>query len=150
MPRYHPTQVHRNLSALLEAGFLTRPPAVYSALTEHTPPTLPSRRVPTRPGDDETRVNSRHPRRRFRAPKPRPIVYPELDALRSAFYRDHPFEAHRPTSVIESTAALADRVRVLRLRDVRSDGSMSEHAQDRPPSDWRRLAQKTRVPSVDE
>ncbi|OZJ04374.1 hypothetical protein BZG36_03199 [Bifiguratus adelaidae] len=42
---------------------------------------------------------------RTKTPTPKPIVYPE-DHLRRKFYKDHPFELHRPVSLIETDDAV--------------------------------------------
>ncbi|QRV94810.1 Mitochondrial ribosomal protein S25 [Ceratobasidium sp. AG-Ba] len=133
------SQVHEATSRLLQSGSLREPPAWYSAVVAYPPLPLPPRAPPPRPDDD--RPQSKHgahqhahhtPQKHSRTPKPRAeaVEYPE-DRIRRQFFMDHPFEAYRPRSLIES----APRVQ-----------------QDRGPSgeEWKRLRQRGRNPSPED
>ncbi|GAA5837322.1 hypothetical protein JCM9279_005653 [Rhodotorula babjevae] len=96
------------LSALEDA-------ALVSSSSRHTH----ARRKPPRP------ANTRHPR-------PWRIVFPE-DAVRQRFFADHPFEAHRPRSLVERETVAAD-----------------EPANGPQGQDWTELRQRTLNPSADD
>ncbi|GAA5901671.1 hypothetical protein JCM8208_001572 [Rhodotorula glutinis] len=91
--------------------------ALVSSASSTSHRTQAARRKPPRP------ANTRHPR-------PWRIVFPE-DGVRSRFFVDHPFEAHRPTSLVEGETV------------------------DEPPSgprgaDWTELRQRTVNPSAED
>lgn len=89
MPRHHPILVHKQISAQLQAGLLKQPPRSYPALVNYPP-------NPT-PLQDPSYSNKK--RRNIE-----PIKFIIKDRIRKAFYRDHPFEAYRPLSLVEESA----------------------------------------------
>jgi small subunit ribosomal protein S23 len=76
MVRRIASQVHKQIARLLRADYLKREPAWYKAVLEHPPLPLPPR------------------------VRPLPIHYIE-DDVRRQFFRDHPFEAFRPVTLVE-------------------------------------------------
>lgn len=158
MPRHHSSQVHRQLSHQLEVGYLKRAPPAYAAVVNHLPPSLPARRTVDRPDEDlpqrltATYDTERRPVSvRRRSPRPLPIAYTSLDVLRKAFYRDHPFEAYRPVSLVESGSDLLRRVTGGRVRPLHADGSLGHWGAGTVGLEaWQELRQKTCSPSVDE
>ncbi|KAG8723797.1 mitochondrial ribosomal small subunit component [Ceratobasidium sp. 428] len=133
------SQVHEATSRLLQSGSLQEPPAWYSAVVAYPPLPLPPRAPPPRPDVDRpqsklashqhahhaSQKHSRTPR-----PKAEAVEYPE-DRIRRQFYMDHPFEAYRPRSLIESAPGIE---------------------LDRGPSglEWKRLRQRGRNPSPED
>jgi small subunit ribosomal protein S23 len=87
MPRHHSILVHKQISAQLAGGLLKRAPRGYPALVSYPP-------HPTPPQDPHG--NSHHRKRKLA-----PIRFEAKDRLRRAFFRDHPFEAYRPVSLLE-------------------------------------------------
>lgn len=121
MPRKLPTQVPQTVSRLLGAGFLKQPPAWYDAVTSHPPQPVPTRHQVARPDEDlplslrstahrpVASTSSRDPRNSKKKARalgpslaPKPIVYDE-DRIRQQFFRDHPWEAYRPQTLVELT-----------------------------------------------
>ncbi|KAF8330429.1 uncharacterized protein EI90DRAFT_3280971 [Cantharellus anzutake] len=123
MPRQFACQVHLATSRLLKAGVLQQPPVWYNAVVSYPPIPLPPRDAPCRPvfwlpeEDNKTQghkipfdlpVKAFTPkaqekaRQAIKTPPPRiqSIEYTE-DRIRSQFFRDHPFEALRPRTLIE-------------------------------------------------
>ena len=119
MPRRFAGQVHKQTSRFLRSKLLKHEPAWYQAVLEHPPLPLPPRAPASRqrsfedyPESDESTT------RPYDLPqsiafatidptiasslsrKPLPIRYVE-DKLRRQFFKDHPFEAFRPVSIIE-------------------------------------------------
>ena len=91
MVRRVPSQVHKQALRLLQAGYLKREPAWFQAVLEHPPLPLPFEiRPSTFPEKKKVGI----------AKKPLEIAYSE-DELRWQFFRDHPFEVFRPTSLVE-------------------------------------------------
>ncbi|GAA6058504.1 hypothetical protein JCM10212_006943 [Sporobolomyces blumeae] len=89
-----------------------------SRLAPPPPPAVPAtRRKPPR------KANTKHSR-------PLPIVFPE-DRIRERFYRDHPFEAYRPVSLVESDK-------------VRDDAGLASG------SEWSELRQRSLNPSAED
>ncbi|OAV90039.1 hypothetical protein PTTG_06616 [Puccinia triticina 1-1 BBBD Race 1] len=84
MPRHHPILVHKQISAHLQAGLLKQPPRSYPALVNFPPNPTP------------------HPNQKKKNLEP--IKFVVRDRLRKAFFRDHPFEAYRPVSLVEESA----------------------------------------------
>ncbi|KAH9468318.1 hypothetical protein MJO29_006739 [Puccinia striiformis f. sp. tritici] len=88
MPRHHPILVHKQISASLEYGLLKQPPRSYPALINYPPNPTPSQDALS----NQKKKNME------------PIKWILKDKLRKAFFRDHPFEAYRPVSLVEESA----------------------------------------------
>ncbi|EPQ60487.1 hypothetical protein GLOTRDRAFT_102247 [Gloeophyllum trabeum ATCC 11539] len=126
MVRRIASQVHKQASRLLQGNYLKDRPAWFQAVLDHPPLPLPPRAPPTRTGDDRpARTSSSRPQ----DPKVLPIIYLE-DEIRRQFFRDHPFEAFRPTTLTEGGA----------IRD--------EHPIR--GKEWTRLRQRGRNPSPED
>ncbi|EST06260.1 Mitochondrial ribosomal protein S25 [Kalmanozyma brasiliensis GHG001] len=142
MPRKIPSQVPQTVSRLLEAGFLKQPPAWLEAVNNHPPVSVPARHPVQRPNEDlpahlraklrtqpiqpgssskATTSNQKYGRdttnskkkSRSLTPKltPKPIVYDE-DKIRQQFFRDHPWEAYRPKTLVEMSEQVGSETRV--------------------------------------
>ena len=101
MVRRIASQVHQQVSRLMRADFIKQPPAWFQAVLDYPPLPLPPKAPPSRTDYDQ------HPYRqsptvklRSHDPRPLPIYYVE-DDIRRQFFRDHPFEAFRPTTLVE-------------------------------------------------
>ncbi|KAL0951464.1 hypothetical protein HGRIS_008152 [Hohenbuehelia grisea] len=123
MVRRIASQVHRQVGRLMRADFIRQEPVWFKAVLDHPPLPLPPRAPPARSTFDTTKAkpklkpksgnqdengdassSSRHKTRmRSETPKPLPIYYLE-DDIRRQFFRDHPFEAFRPVTLVESAA----------------------------------------------
>src|ERR1700683_2296709 len=102
MVRRIPSQVHKQAARLLLSKYIQNEPAWYQAVLAYPPITLPSRAPPSRstyylPPEKRQRVAKN---RKYGSPKPLPVHYLE-DDVRRRFFRDHPFEAFRPISLVE-------------------------------------------------
>ena len=123
------SQVHKQASRLIREGYIQREPAWYRAVLDHPPPPLPARDPPSRsalhpkPPLPLTRPSSK------KTIQPLQIEYVE-DQLRKQFFRDHPFEAFRETSLVEGATVQSEHP----IRGV----------------EWRRLRQRGRNPSPEE
>ena len=126
MVRRVASQVHKQASRLLKAGYLKREPAWFQAVLEHPPLPLPARAPPSRSEFDLPRSLKKPA---SIADKPLEIAYLE-DELRKQFFRDHPFEAFRPTSLVEG-------------REIEDEHPVRGKA-------WTRLRQRTRNPKSEE
>lgn len=123
-------QVHKQASRLLREGYIQREPAWFRAVLDNPPLPLPARSPPLRTHfDTPSAATPLTPRADSKTAKPLPIKYVE-DEVRRQFFRDHPFEAFRHTSLIEGAAVEAEHS----LRGV----------------EWRRLRQRGRNPSPEE
>ncbi|KAL7423114.1 mitochondrial ribosomal small subunit component [Cryptotrichosporon argae] len=121
MVRKLASQVPAQVSRLLQANLIS-PPTWYHAALAHPPPSLPARQVvarsrpaasadasafPDLPPSHLTSARAgttrRHRVRAMREPKPRVagVVY-DADVVRRQFFRDFPFEAFRPVSLVET------------------------------------------------
>ncbi|KAG0704378.1 mitochondrial ribosomal protein S25-domain-containing protein [Suillus ampliporus] len=119
MVRRIASQVHKQAARLMRANYIKNEPVWFQAVLEHPP--LPS-----------ASKSSPSPRRlKMRKPKtePLPIVYLE-DKVRRQFFRDHPFEAFRPVSIVEG-------------REVEVEHPVRA-------KDWTRLAQRGLNPSPED
>lgn len=152
MPRRHAAHIPFALSRKLERGFIKKPPPAYAVIINHPPGPSLVRQPVNRAEEDlplrlrPSNLDDKSVRRALadRKPRPMPIEYPALDALRRAFYRDHPFEAYRPMSLMEGGSAGGNE----RIREVDKDecwigGNVGERR-------WTLLHQKTKRPSADE
>ncbi|KAJ3574028.1 hypothetical protein NP233_g2050 [Leucocoprinus birnbaumii] len=104
MVRRFANQVHQQVSRLMRADF-TKEPVWYKAVLQYPPLPLPPRAPPPR-----TEYDNRTPkpvflpgqRMNLRKPKLRPLpVHYIEDDIRRQFFRDHPFEAFRPRTLVE-------------------------------------------------
>lgn len=128
------TQVHQQTSRLLRENYLKKEPAWYRAVLEHPPLPLPAKAPPPRTPFDLPTNASAIPSATSKNstaynPRPLPIYYVE-DELRRQFFSDHPFEAWRATSIVESA-------------EVRPEHSIKG-------KEWKRLSQRGRNPSPEE
>jgi len=126
MVRRVASQVHKQASRLLKAGYLKREPAWFQAVLDHPPLPLPARAPPSRSEFDLPRSLKKPA---GIAEKPLEISYLE-DELRKQFFRDHPFEAFRPTSLVEG-------------REIEDEHPVRGKA-------WTRLRQRTRNPKPED
>ncbi|WVQ65752.1 uncharacterized protein L199_003930 [Kwoniella botswanensis] len=111
-----PSQVPQAVSRLLQGNVISHPPTWYIPVLSNPPPQLPPRQVVQRkrpaspsdrsnedlsyipPGELERRDRLR--KYKSRKQKPERIVYLE-DKIRRQFFKDFPFEALRPISLVE-------------------------------------------------
>ncbi|KAL1918397.1 mitochondrial 37S ribosomal protein mS23 [Calcarisporiella thermophila] len=107
--RARPSQIHHQVKNLLKGGLLKEQPAWYPAvrLIPPGPSIVFSHQAQDFLGEGKshgpttkTRTHHQQKHLRTRKPRPQPIIYPE-DRLRHRFFRDHPFELHRPRVLIE-------------------------------------------------
>lgn len=148
MPRRFAGQVHKQTSRFLRSKLLKHEPAWYQAVLEHPPLPLPPRAPASRQrsfenyseSDPSTARPYDLPRSIVSATidptiasslsrKPLPIRYVE-DKLRRQFFKDHPFEAFRPVSIIEKGR-------------IESEHPISG-------AQWTRLRQRGRSPTAEE
>lgn len=104
--------VPSSVSRLLQSTLLQTPPTWYQPLLSHPPPVLPPRQSVNRPLSNNDLPSSvarahdsrSHQMKHLKGTKPRPkaIVYEE-DRIRRQFFKDFPFEALRPVSLVEGT-----------------------------------------------
>ncbi|KAG2350143.1 hypothetical protein BDR05DRAFT_954237 [Suillus weaverae] len=125
MVRRIASQVHKQAARLMRANYIKNEPVWFQAVLEHPPLPLPPRAPPVR---EDCRLPSS---RKMRKPKtePLPIFYLE-DKVRRQFFRDHPFEAFRPVSIVEG-------------REVEDEHPVRG-------TDWTRLAQRGLNPSPED
>ncbi|KAF9566128.1 hypothetical protein CPC08DRAFT_682998 [Agrocybe pediades] len=96
MGRRFASQVHKQVSRLLRANFIQKEPVWYKAVLDHPPLTLPPKAPPPR-----TAYDKKPAKLRTHSNRPLPIHYLE-DDIRRQFFIDHPFEAFRPSTLIET------------------------------------------------
>lgn len=125
MVRRVASQIHKQASRLLKAGFLKREPAWFQAVLEHPPLPLPARAPPSR-----SKFDLPHSLKKPAAIAEKPLEIAYLDELRKQFFRDHPFEAFRPTTLVEGG-------------EIEGEHPVSGSA-------WKRLRQRTRNPKPEE
>jgi len=107
-----PTQVPAAVSRLLQSTALPTPPVWFTPVLSNPPPILPARQTPKRNplANDlphsvlRAKDSTSHKMNHLKQPKPKPkdIVYAE-DRIRRHFFKDFPFEALRPVSLVEGT-----------------------------------------------
>lgn len=103
MVRRIASQVHQQVSRLMNANYIKKQPAWFQAVLDYPPLPLPPKAPPSRTQYDQQPVKgstSGSSRLRPHDPRPLPIYYLE-DDIRRQFFRDHPFEAFRPTTLVE-------------------------------------------------
>lgn len=130
MVRRIANQVHQQAARLMRSGWINREPAWYRAVLDHPPLPLPPRMPSSRPYDDTPVPRSgERPVPRKSTPRPLPVYYLE-DDVRRQFFRDHPFEAFRARTLVES-----DKI---------------EDAHAVRGKEWTRLSQRGRNPLPEE
>jgi len=129
MVRRVASQVHQQVSRLMRAGYIKEEPAWFQAVLNHPPLPLPPRAPATRSSYDQLPEKTSTGKMRPSPRKPLPIYYIE-DDIRRQFFRDHPFEAFRPTTLVEK-------------------GSIKDEHPIRG-KEWTRLRQRGRNPTVEE
>ncbi|KAF8215950.1 mitochondrial ribosomal protein S25-domain-containing protein [Mycena galopus ATCC 62051] len=104
MGRRIASQVHNQVARLLRGGGLEREPKWYQPVLNFPPLPLPPKAPPARTAFDQklkpVSESGRQPKLRRPKNRPLPIHYIE-DDIRRQFYADHPFEAFRPTTLVE-------------------------------------------------
>ncbi|KAF8898942.1 mitochondrial ribosomal protein S25-domain-containing protein [Infundibulicybe gibba] len=96
-------QVHQQVSRLMRAEYIKQEPVWFQAVLNYPPLPLPPKAPAPRTAYDQSPKNassSGGSKLRPQTPKPLPIYYLE-DDVRRQFFRDHPFEAFRPTTLVE-------------------------------------------------
>ncbi|KAH9816932.1 mitochondrial ribosomal protein S25-domain-containing protein [Melampsora americana] len=164
MPRHHAALVHHQLSSYLKTGLIKSPPPSYSALLNYPPTPTPLRQSIKRDEFDlptSLRSSSSSSKRRnsksthkfkklIKTCKPLPIEYSELDQLRKAFFKDHPFEAYRPMNLIENPNELLYKTLKEPVRRIQSNGTLTNESDLVGVENWIELRQRTRVPRSEE
>ena len=114
----------------MRANYIREEPAWYQAVLQYPPLPLPSRAPPLQ-ADDAENTSSRPTASSLRPPKMQPLTIKYLeDRIRLQFFRDHPFEAFRPVSIVE--------------------GQVVEPEHPVRGEDWTRLSQRTKKPTAEE
>lgn len=130
MVRRIASQVHQQVSRLMLGGYIKKQPAWYQAVLDFPPLPLPPKAPPSRTEYDQQTSKVPQPLRpKPYDPRPLPISYLE-DDIRRQFFRDHPFEAFRPTTLVEG-AGIEDQ------HPIRGEN-------------WTRLRQRGRNPTPEE
>jgi small subunit ribosomal protein S23 len=87
----------------MRADYIKQQPAWFQAVLNYPPLPLPPKAPPSRTAYDQP--YQRSPTAKLRPNDPRPLlVYYIEDDIRRQFFRDHPFEAFRPTTLVEGGA----------------------------------------------
>lgn len=134
MVRRFANQVHHQVSRLMRADYIKSEPAWYQAVLQYPPLPLPPKAPPSRTEYDHTPLEpavapGQLAKLRRIKPRPLPIKYIE-DDVRRQFFRDHPFEAFRPKTLVE--------------------GACIEPPHTVQGTEWKRLRQRGRNPSPEE
>ncbi|KAF8167712.1 mitochondrial ribosomal protein S25-domain-containing protein [Crassisporium funariophilum] len=98
MGRRIASQVHQQVSRLMRGNYITKEPIWYQAVLDHPPLSLPPKAPPSRTVYDQKAPSSE--KLRPHSTRPLPIYYLE-DDIRRQFFKDHPFETFRPTTLVE-------------------------------------------------
>lgn len=132
MVRRIASQVHKQVSRLMRMDYIKDEPIWYQAVLQYPPIPLPPKSPPVRE-DRQAALQGRHltPSSKLSPPKNKPatIAYLE-DEVRRQFFRDHPFEAFRPISIVE--------------------GGVVEEEHPIRGKDWVRLSQRNKNPFPEE
>ena len=99
MVRRLASQVHKTASRLKDVKLIPEP-VWFQAVLQHPPHPVPPRATPHRTGFDSNSLSLKRQAR----PRAESIVYLE-DRVRRQFFKDHPFEAYRPRSLVENKFA---------------------------------------------
>jgi small subunit ribosomal protein S23 len=127
MGRRIANQVHHQVARLLRGRIVEKEPRWYQPVLNFPPLPLPPKAPPARTPFDQKAESGRQ---KLRRPKNRPLPIHYLeDDIRRQFYTDHPFEAFRPTTLVEKGD--------IELREVNGEG-------------WTRLRQRGRNPTPEE
>lgn len=138
MVRRIASQVHKQASRLLRQQYIKKEPAWYQAVLDHPPLPLPAKAPPPRTAYDVSAEDMSHAdgytapsKKGTKSTQPRPIeIHYAEDQFRRQFFKDHPFEAFRPVSLVEGRT-IADEHHI---RGV----------------EWKRLKQRGRNPSPED
>ena len=128
-------QVHKQAARLMRGGGMDKEPKWYQSVLAFPPLPLPGKMPATRsafdakPRDVDAFYSNRSKQQPNTTPHPLTIYYLE-DDIRRQFFRDHPFEAFRETSLVEGATVQSEHP----VRGV----------------EWRRLRQRGRNPSPEE
>ncbi|KAI6007165.1 mitochondrial ribosomal protein S25-domain-containing protein [Pisolithus albus] len=128
MVRRIASQVHKQVSRLMRVNYIKDEPAWYAAVLQFPPLPLPPKSPSIR------HDSSRHSKLVPPKHKPVNIAYLE-DEVRRQFFRDHPFEAFRPVSIVEG-GAVAEEHPVQGKNWIR----LSQHGKCPSPEDAVRFA----------
>lgn len=113
-----PSQVPSAVSRLLQGQVISTPPTWFQPVLSHPPPQLPPYQVKSRPRASDPGIKSsdfidtvpiragelerRDKLRGYKQRKGRPLeIAYEEDRVRRQFFKDFPFEALRPVSMVE-------------------------------------------------
>ncbi|KIJ21937.1 hypothetical protein PAXINDRAFT_64468 [Paxillus involutus ATCC 200175] len=132
MVRRIASQVHKQVSRLMQVNYMRDEPVWYQAVLQFPPLPLPPRAPPSRP-DVEAKTPRRQltPNSKLRPPKNQPLTISYLeDEVRRQFFRDHPFEAFRPVSIVE--------------------GGLVEEEHPAHGKGWTRLSQRGKNPTAED
>ncbi len=121
------SQVHEQVSRLMRGNYIKKEPAWFKAVLDNPPLALPPKSPPPRTVYDLKPTSST--KLRPHSVRPVPIYYIE-DDIRRQFFKDHPFETFRPTTLTES-----DQI---------------EHTHRITGIEWKRLRQRGRNPTPEE
>ncbi|KAJ7109968.1 mitochondrial ribosomal protein S25, partial [Mycena epipterygia] len=100
MGRRIANQVHHQVSRLMRGNIISHEPKWYQPVLNFPPLPLPPRAPPARTAYDLKMKSTG--RRKMVPPKNQPFAIHYIeDDIRRQFYRDHPFEAFRPTTLVE-------------------------------------------------
>ncbi|KNZ74126.1 37S ribosomal protein S25, mitochondrial [Termitomyces sp. J132] len=113
----------------MRGKYIKEQPVWYQAVLDYPPLPLPPKAPPSRTEYDQQVKSTQTTRPKRYDPKPLPIVYLE-DKIRRQFFRDHPFEAFRPTTLVEGGA-------------IEDPNAIQGEA-------WTRLSQRGRNPTPEE
>ncbi|KAF7302733.1 SNF2 superfamily protein [Mycena chlorophos] len=127
MGRRIASQVHHQVSRLMRGGLIKQEPIWYQPVLNFPPLPLPPRAPPARSAYDKRPLAPGGKPRRQKV-QPQPIYYLE-DDIRRQFFSDHPFEAFRPTTLVEKGDV-----------ELREPDGM----------EWTRLRQRGRNPTVED
>ncbi|KAG6854215.1 hypothetical protein C0991_009233 [Blastosporella zonata] len=121
--------VHQQVSRLMRGNFIKEQPVWYQAVLDFPPLPLPPRAPPARTQYDQVANASQPTHPEAHNQKPLRIAYIE-DKIRRQFFRDHPFETFRPTTLVE--------------------GAVIEDAHPIRGEAWTRLRQRGRHPTPED
>ncbi|KXN86773.1 37S ribosomal protein S25, mitochondrial [Leucoagaricus sp. SymC.cos] len=105
MVRRFANQVHQQVSRLMRTNYPMKEPVWYQAVLQYPPLPLPPRAPPSRTDYDHRTPEpfvtpGQSTKLRRMKLRPLPVQYIE-DDVRRQFFRDHPFEAFRPRTLVE-------------------------------------------------
>ncbi|KAJ7675366.1 mitochondrial ribosomal protein S25-domain-containing protein [Mycena rosella] len=127
MGRRIASQVHHQVSRLMRGNLISEAPKWYQPVLDFPPLPLPPKAPPARTAYDQ---KMKPVGEKLRRPKNRPLPIHYLeDDIRRQFYLDHPFEAFRPTTLVEKGDIM--------LHEVQGKG-------------WTRLRQRGRNPNPED